>query len=73
MEGGLMVDVAQGVYVRDIGDGDVCYFLMIDEPPRGQYVLRGDVWVPLPDGFFLMDKLITGDVDTDGPLVALDR
>jgi hypothetical protein len=64
-----MVKMAQGVYVRDTGDGYTCYFAMTDEPPDGQYVLRGQKWVPLPgDGFGLMDRLITGEPDYDGPM-----
>jgi hypothetical protein len=44
-------------------------FHMSAEPPSGQYVYRPDagVWVPLQDGYYLWGKLITGDVDTDGP------
>jgi hypothetical protein len=57
-----VVDVVLGYYTR--GDS---VFAMLDEPPLGQYVLRDGAWVPLPDGFYLMDKIIDGDVDTDGP------
>jgi hypothetical protein len=63
VEGGLMVNVALGYYVRH---GEY-HFAMTAEPPDGQLVLRGDHWEPLPDPWYLMDKLITGDVDTDGP------
>jgi len=44
-------------------------FWMEDEPPRGQYGYRPDegAWVPLLDGYYLWWKLISGDVDTDGP------
>ena len=57
-----MVAVARGYYC----DGDVVFYVAA-EAPLGQYVFRGGQWVPLSDGFFLMDKLITGDVNVDGP------
>jgi hypothetical protein len=69
MEGGLpMVAFALGYYSRDTGDGDVYHYHMSGEPPLGQSVLRGDVWVPLPDGFSLADRLIVGDAQYDGPV-----
>jgi hypothetical protein len=63
-----MVKVVSGYYVRDTGDGDVVYFFAGGEPPLEQYVLRDGTWHPLPDGFYLMDKLIDGDPDFYGPV-----
>jgi hypothetical protein len=61
-----VVKFAQGYYRRDTGDGYVCDYAMIDEPPLGQFVFRrGGAWVPLPDGFHLADRLITGEPDYD--------
>jgi hypothetical protein len=57
-----------GYYVKDTGDGDVYNFFMADEPPLGQYVLHDGVWVPLPDPWYLMDKIIDGDPEVDGPV-----
>jgi hypothetical protein len=64
-----MVAVELGYYILDTGDGDVYHFLMTDEPPLGQYALRGGAWEPLIDGFYLMDKVIDGDPDVTGPMV----
>lgn len=65
-----MVNVKRGYY-RDVGGedvgGDVYHFFMAEEPPDGQYIFRGGAWVPLVNGYYLMDRLITGDVDVDGP------
>lgn len=58
-----MVDVVLGYYFS----GDVVFY-MGGEPPLEQYVFRDAAWQPLPDGFYLMDKLIDGDVDLDGPV-----
>jgi hypothetical protein len=63
-----MVAVKLGYYVQGTGDGDVYHYLMIDEPPLGQFMLRGDEWQPLVDGFYLMDKIIDGDPDVIGPM-----
>jgi hypothetical protein len=63
-----MVAFTLGYYVRDTGDGHVSYFYMAGEPPLEQYTLRDGTWVPLPDGFYVADRLITGDVDFDGPV-----
>jgi hypothetical protein len=62
-----MVNVALGYYTRDAGQ-DSSHFLMTAEPPSGQYVLRDGVWVPLPDPFYLMGLIISGDVDMVGPM-----
>ena len=75
-----MVDVALGYYIRDTGGGDVNCYYMADEPPLGQYALRGGVWellevyglldgarVTLVDGYAVMDRLIDGDPEFDGP------
>ena len=50
----------QGYYTRDTGDGDVYHYYMGDEPPLEQYILRGGRWVPLEDGWYLMDLGSTG-------------
>jgi len=42
---------------------------MGDEPPDKQYVLRGETWELLPDPWSLMDRIIDGDPDYDGPTV----
>jgi hypothetical protein len=57
-----MVVVKWGYYSA----GDVWFYLGA-EPPAGQYVFRDGAWVPLPDPFYLMDKIIDGDPDVDGP------
>jgi hypothetical protein len=62
-----MVKLALGYYRRDTGDGYTCNYFMNSEPPDGQFVLRGDVWLPLPDGFYLADRLLDGDPEFDGP------
>jgi hypothetical protein len=66
-----VVAVAQGVYVdiggEDVG-GDAIYFLVAGEPPDGQFLLCDGTWKPLTDGFYLMNRLIVGDVDIDGPM-----
>ena len=59
-----MVAFALGYYT----DGDV-WFHIGAEPPLDQFVLRDGAWVPLPDGFYLADRLMGGDVDLDGPFV----
>ena len=59
---------AIGYYVKDTGDGDLYHFFMGDEAPLKQYVLRGDRWEPLPDPWYLMDKVIDGDPEVDGPM-----
>jgi hypothetical protein len=63
-----MVAVKLGYYVRDTGEGDAYHYLMTAEPPLGQFILRDGAWVPLVDGFSLMDRLIDGDPDFDGPV-----
>jgi hypothetical protein len=40
---------------------------MGDDPPLAQYVLRGKTWEPLPDPWSLMDMVMDGDPDYDGP------
>ncbi len=49
-----------GTYVR--------HFYMGDEPPQEQYMLDGDTWVPLDDGWYLMDLVIDGTPDLTGPV-----
>ena len=63
-----MVDVQRGYYTEVSGDGTAYHYLMTDEPPLGQYILHGGVWVPLVDGFYLMDKIIDGDPEVTGPV-----
>jgi hypothetical protein len=58
-----------GYYTCDTGDGDVSDYYMGDEPPEKQYVLRGKTWELLPDPWSLMDRIIDGDPDYDGPTV----
>lgn len=66
-----MVAVKLGYYIRDTGDGDVSYYyFMNQEPPDGQYKFKGGVWKPMIDGYYLMDKIIDGDPDIDGPFDA---
>jgi hypothetical protein len=75
-----VVDVEQGYYTSDSGDGDVHCFFMNGEPPSGQFAFRGGVWQPLEvyglqdgrlvtlvDGYYVMDRIIDGDPDYDGP------
>jgi hypothetical protein len=57
-----MVNVGLGYYVH--GDS---VFWMGKEPPLEQFIFRDGAWQPLHDGFYLIHKIITGDVDTDGP------
>ena len=74
-----MVDVKLGYYIQDDGE-DVFYYFMGAEPPLEQYALRNGVWEPLPvygiyngrlvtlvDGYYLMDKIMDGDPEVDGP------
>ena len=61
-----------GYYTEDTGTNDddapdVFYFFIGDEPPLEQYILINGVWRPLIDPWFLMDKIIDGDPDIDGP------
>jgi hypothetical protein len=69
-----MVAVKLGYYVQDSrigGEADgqdyVSYYFMGAEPPDEQYIFRGGAWKPLIDGYYLMDKIIDGDPDVDGP------
>jgi hypothetical protein len=67
MEGGLtMVAVELGYYIRDTGDGDVCYFFMTDAASGAVHASRRRVGAV--DGFYLMDKIISGDPDMTGPV-----
>jgi hypothetical protein len=61
-----------GYYTQDTGQ-NVYHFLMADEPPRGQYILRGGVWERLADGWYLMDLLISGAPDLSGPSPTVGR
>jgi hypothetical protein len=56
-----------GYYTRDTGDGNVYYYFMGDEPPLEQYRLNGKIWVPLVDGWSVMDMLMNAQPDLDGP------
>jgi hypothetical protein len=56
----------RGYYTQDSGQ-NVYLFYMGDEPPLEQYVLTGGAWVPLIDGYFLMDLLIDGDPTITSP------
>jgi hypothetical protein len=47
---------------------DIFYFFMGDEPPLKQYMFRGQVWEPLIDGWYLMDRVIDGEPGLDGPM-----
>jgi hypothetical protein len=56
-----------GYYTQDTGQ-NVYHFYMGDEPPLEQYMLRGGTWVPLDDGWYLMDMIIDGAADLTGPV-----
>lgn len=56
-----------GYCTRDTGTY-VRHFYMGDEPPQEQYTLHGDTWVPLDDGWYLMDLVIDGTPDLTGPV-----
>jgi hypothetical protein len=63
VEGGSVAENSMlGYYVR----GETV-FHMSAEPPFGQLVRRDGWWLPLTDGYYLWGKLLSGDVDTDGP------
>ena len=57
-----------GYYTRDTGDGDVYHYYMGDEPPLEQYRFNGSRWVPLDDGWSLMDLVIDGSPELTGPV-----
>jgi hypothetical protein len=38
-----------------------------DEPPDEQYIYLHGVWKPLKNGYHLMDMIIDGQPDLDGP------
>jgi hypothetical protein len=58
-------DVAEskklGYYTQDSGQGVVSHYFMGDDPPLEQFILRGNVWKPLPDPWYLMDMVIDGN------------
>ena len=56
-----------GYYTRDTGQS-VDHFYMGDEPPREQYILINNAWELLSDGWYLMDMVIDGQPDLDGPV-----
>ena len=56
-----------GYYTQDDGQ-HVSHYFMGDEPPLEQYILRGNTWKPLPDGFYLMDMIIDGNPEISGPV-----
>jgi hypothetical protein len=56
-----------GYYTQDDGEDRFHYF-MGDDPPLAQYVLRGKTWEPLPDPWSLMDMVMDGQPDLDGPV-----
>ena len=58
-----------GYYTQDTGQS-VYHFFMGDEPPEEQYMLHGDKWEPLVDGWYLMDMVINGAPDLTGPVGA---
>jgi hypothetical protein len=57
-----------GYYVQDTGQ-NVYRFYMGAEPAEGQYIFTGGAWVPLADGWYLMDLLINGSPDLRGPFL----
>ena len=56
-----------GYYTQDNGQ-NVYYYYMGAEPPEEQYILRERKWQPLEDGYYLMDLIINGDPDLEGPV-----
>jgi len=56
-----------GYYTRDTGR-NVYHYYMGAEPPGEQYILRGQTWEPLVDGWSLMDMVIDGTPDLAGPV-----
>jgi len=60
-----------GYYTRDLGDGEHRHYHMGDDPPLEQYRLNvnSNAWELLPDPWSLMDRIIDGDPDYDGPTV----
>lgn len=57
----------KGYYTQDTGQ-NVYYFYMGAEPPEEQYILREGKWKPLADGWYLMDLVINGTPDLNGPV-----
>jgi hypothetical protein len=55
-----------GYWVRFADEPPTFFYFMSDQPPSGQYKFKG-IWKPLIDPWYLMDLIMSGDVDLDGP------